>query len=225
MSELTQVIESPDFRSAVGEMAQIAIQKGVESALAVYRGDAVGDAYVSRVLDSSETTHGLSVDRLGFRTSHYSLDVSSLVFEGYDDDELFTAKRRRDIALLMHTHPKNADAILSSKAMQNTARPSGQDLDTHESIAADNPGLVDGILVANEHLSLAALLLYRRTDPTAPNYYQACDNQLSGPRMVEEMKRSGFSTALLVFDIRKGEYVENPELELRSLVDPATVAE
>jgi hypothetical protein len=187
-------LTSEEFATNLARVADITEFEAVEAGFVMYR-SADGAPVASQVIKASGNT-ALMHSYKAIAEPHVAITVSELVDEFDDDDNLVL---RSDLGMFLHSHP----GVHRLKRTEGL-RPSTPDLKQYEELVLRNPGMVNGIIVVEEDLVEASLLLYRRADPNQPNRYQQLAGSPSRAAIFKAMGESGFVRTVMDFDPSMG---------------------
>lgn len=201
--QLRGILQMPEFKGALTEAVSETINEEHEAAFVVYK-KSVAAFEVSKVITGTDDTVSSSVVE-AMESRYESVDVKELVFPQYPESDI--VRMRSDIALMLHSHPRPPFKDSGSKEF---LRPSHPDLEINEEAEVTSPGHVGAIVVIENNLSVASLLLYRRVNPARPAmYYRLLHEEYAAKTMLEEMRDSGFAHVEIDYNVSKGSYERN----------------
>jgi len=102
---------------------------------------------------------------------------------------------RQDVLFSVHSHP-----VDEQERPESVLRPSTADLASAEELRTDNPEVVCGIAVPTAR-ACGSLLLFRWSDASRPSLYQRYEEDPATAVILQSMRDSGISTAVLEFTI------------------------
>ncbi len=247
MSNLEKIIREHKVKEAIASVARFTVAQEKEAGFAVYDKAGVPElsrvvrgaydivdkrkAYLLPDPEDTATSYGewghayiqVNLEQL---TRQAAEETEEVPVEGEGvyglasaEAEGFNAMRdwgrpRRDIDLTIHSHPV---FVKHGGVPEEALRPSIADLETADELANYNPGVVEGILVAEAHLAVASVLFYRRKPNSRP-FYASLDHEASARRMRELMAANGYSNAIVQFQYNKKYWMPGTAVIIRKFL-------
>jgi len=171
-SELGDLLHRPEFGRKITALGRYTLRTQLEGGVAVYKNVADGQMTISRTVlpKVEESPIGNSFD-------------SGILIVDFE-----TGGYRRDIGMLVHSHPGGTDHL----------GPSVSDLESKDILDGSNPNLIEGIVAATQ--KMAELLLYRKSSTAQIRpFYQQLDDSPDATAMIRLMNEHGYNTAVAQF--------------------------
>jgi len=196
---MVRLVEDPLFQKKLGQIASFSRRTGQEAGLVAYT---TSSGYqLSKVVRPKPSAY--ETDDFGIENGideYNSVNMGEAVLKVVHGK----AQLRKDLLLDIHSHacePLQADMMLC---------PSINDIAKEERWRNGNPQLVSGILVPRS-AETGSLLLYRQHDPNRPAYYQQIDdNHSSSNILLQSMRDSGMTMAVLDFTVERSVAAYDP---------------
>ncbi len=212
--ELEKILQLPDFKIAARKVARYTAKNYREAGFVVYTSKDKKPRISEVIRGSSPGTP--------LKDEATSISLASLIYMFREDHD--KPVMRNDLLMVLHSHP------LSSYCPSQTRDhlvPSSADLEVTENIEVHNPGHIQAILVCEDDLSMASILLYRRIHHDQPLVYQQYSPDVYYPKttMQRALHESGFGYTEVQYDLHDKAYSPDLGESLQALFSQNTLLE